>query len=108
MDATAQDVVLSHDLLNVEGILETLQPVSRRTGFDQRLRNSLARVGLKRRDQFVQKQWNVVVEDGNFEMPSGRKLPDLLAPAREQNIPVLPDELCQFPEIFDVHLNRAC
>ena len=53
VNATAQNVVFRDDLVDIERVFEALQAVCRRTHLEQRFRNGLVGLDLKRRGQLV-------------------------------------------------------
>ena len=68
---TAQDVVLSNDLLDIVSVFDSLQPVRRWAAFDHGLRNRLVRVLTKRIRQLYQERRNMVIQCRRVEIPRG-------------------------------------
>ena len=101
VDTAAQDVVLGHDLLDVEGVLDPLQTVGGRTALEQRFSDRLLRTGTEGRDQFRQQIRDVIIERGRIKVAGRREFADLRPPRREQGVALVVDQLCEFVEGID-------
>jgi hypothetical protein len=104
VDARAEDVVLRDHLLDIEGLLETLETMSRRAALAQRLRNRLVGLRPQRRRKFLEQSRNMIIERRYVELSRRRQVPHLLTPGPQQSVPLSRDERSQFVENIDRHL----